>query len=140
MFDLRYRGSKTSPESSGRALSSYYNGAGPSLAKNRDECRRSEPGIGSDRSRNERAATLPRISVRRVGRAKSARFTGAGEGELGTAALIFIRVEPRRWSWTDAVDAEECLHNGTKTNMRGSALAELLLRAGPSDHPARAQT
>src|SRR3546814_2405784 len=120
MFDLRYRGSKTSPESSGRALSSYYNGAGPSLAKNRDECRRSEPGIGSDRSRNERAATLPRISVRRVGRAKSARFTGAGEGALGTASLIFIRVEPRRWSLKDAVDRSEEHTSELQSLMRNS--------------------
>src|SRR3546814_3750112 len=81
----------------------------------------------------ERAATLPRISVRRVGRAKSARFTGAGEGALGTASLIFIRVEPRRWSLKDAVDAEECLHNGTKRNMSVSALAALLLLSGSSD-------
>src|SRR3546814_15039756 len=80
--------------------------------------------IGSDRSRNERAATLPRISVRRVGRAKSARFTGAGEGALGTASLIFIRVEPRRWSLKDAVDAEECLHNGTKRKLGRAACRE----------------
>src|SRR3546814_21195413 len=81
-----------------------------------------------DRSRNERAATLPRISVRRAGRAKSARFTGAGEGALGTASLIFIRVEPRRWSLKDRSEerrvGKECVstcrsrwspYNQTKT-------------------------
>src|SRR3546814_2810955 len=90
MFDRLDRCSRPSPYSSGRALASYYNGAGPSLATNRDECRRSEPGIGSDRSRNERAATLPRISVRRVGRAKSARFTRSEEHTSELQSLMRI--------------------------------------------------